>query len=46
MMVNNMKSSMVGAKKSPTKLKVKHTLETTKPLEQEAPPRKPIIREW
>lgn len=36
---------MVGAKRSPTKLKVKHTIEVTKPVEQEVPPRRPSIKE-
>lgn len=33
--INKMQSFMVGAKESPTKLKVRHTTETTKPTEQE-----------
>lgn len=44
-MVNKMESGMVGTKKPPTKLKVKHIAETTKPAEQEAPPKRPSMKE-
>lgn len=39
-----MESAMVAAKKSPTKLKVRHTSEITKPVEQEAPLRRPNMK--
>lgn len=45
MVVNKIESAMVGAKKSPTKLKVRHTIETTKPTEQKAPLRRPSMKE-
>lgn len=43
--VNKMKSAMVGTKRSPTKLKVRHTTKATKPAEQEAPPKRPSMKE-
>lgn len=44
-MINKMESIMVGAKRPPTKLKVKHKIEVTKPTEQKAPPRRPSMKE-
>lgn len=46
MVVNKMESTMFGTKKSPTKLKVKHTIETTKSTEQETLRRRPSMKEW
>lgn len=43
--VNKMESAMVAPKSSPTKLKVKHATEAAKPMEQEAPPRRPSMKE-
>lgn len=40
-----MESAMVGTKRSPTKLKVKYNTEITKPAEQEAPPKRPSMKE-
>jgi len=44
-MVNKMESTMVGTKKSPIKLKVKHTAETIKPTKQKASPKRPSMKE-
>lgn len=44
--VNKMESAMVGTKMSPTKLKVKHTKKKTKPVKQEAPPKRLNMKEW
>lgn len=40
-----MESTMVDTKKPQTKLKVKHTAETTKPPKQEAPLKRPNMKE-
>lgn len=44
-MVNKMESAMVGTKRPPTKLKVNHNTETTKLAEQQAPPKRPSMKE-
>lgn len=45
MAVNKMESAIVGTQRPPTKLKVKHNTKTTKPVEQEAPPKKLSMKE-